>query len=157
MWFIYSIIAIVIFAVIKRIVLRSSKSVHNSIPSKLHHAAGSASDPQEIIGLLNNGYHVNTVYTVNQTTPLHWAIGNTCGINCEVSKILIDAGADINAKADNLQTPLHWATLHGKEDIINLLINEGADLKVKDLSGKTPLELAKVYNNTTAISILSLY
>jgi len=64
------------------------------------------------------------------------------GKNEEVVKFLIELGADINAKTENGDTPLHWAVGYNTENIVKILITNGAEINIKNNDGKTPLDLA---------------
>ncbi|OZH54327.1 hypothetical protein AFK68_11665 [Hydrocoleum sp. CS-953] len=67
-------------------------------------------------------------------TQLHNAIQDN---ESEVIDILISNGAQVNAKNNNDNTPLHYA---GKsQEITALLINKGADVNAKNNQGITPL------------------
>lgn len=67
------------------------------------------------------------------------------------SKLLIEAGSNVNLKNENGKTALHNS--HNKE-IIRMLINTGADINVKDSDGKTPLHEFAYWKNNEAIKIL---
>lgn len=56
----------------------------------------------------------------------------------------IAAGADVNAKDADGDTPLHKAVWmsEGEEDIVRILLESGADVNVKNEDGKTPLHIA---------------
>lgn len=70
-------------------------------------------------------------------TPLIQAV---IGGHCEIAKLLIEKGADINkpSKSDG-KAPLHWAVFYGRDDIVDLLVKQGAGINIKDKKGKTPL------------------
>jgi len=64
----------------------------------------------------------------------------------EIAQLLIDAGADVNAKGDVGWTPLHNAVNFGHPsatEVIKLLIAKGADVNEKNDHGETPLDWAK--------------
>ena len=48
--------------------------------------------------------------------------------NIDAVKKHLAAGTDVNADAGSLVTPLHVASVFGKEEISELLINNGADV-----------------------------
>ena len=61
--------------------------------------------------------------------------------NFELTKLLIENGANVNLQDHCGTTPLHCAIraiAGNKEQIIQLLLDNGADLKIKDSLGKTP-------------------
>ncbi|KAK2073192.1 hypothetical protein P8C59_007490 [Phyllachora maydis] len=56
--------------------------------------------------------------------------------------LLLDKGAELNARDATGQTPLHCAVDGRKESTITLLIERGADLACRDARGLSPLHLA---------------
>jgi len=60
----------------------------------------------------------------------------------EATRILIDAGADVNATTPQGDTPLHLAAQDGKVEIIQMLADAGATLDAVNEAGLTPLDLA---------------
>ena len=46
--------------------------------------------------------------------------------------LLIEAGAKLDVKNKDGDTPLHWAVAHGHSDIVKVLLGAGADKDVKE-------------------------
>src|SRR5262249_45459009 len=65
----------------------------------------------------------------------------------EIARILLDAGADPNARdpEPGSETPLHWAASSDDVDVAAALIDGGADLETPDGSIGTPLDNAVGY------------
>jgi ankyrin repeat protein len=88
-------------------------------------------------------------------TPLLAAAGMGHGANptrgryktdaqaAECARLLIGAGADVNAGAPrNRRAPLHAAAAHGWNDTVKLLLAMGAKAEAEDSRGLTPLDHA---------------
>ncbi len=61
----------------------------------------------------------------------------------EICRMLIDAGADVNATAADGTTALMLAATNCKADVVELLIGKGADKTLRDKKGKTALDYAQ--------------
>ncbi len=85
------------------------------------------------------------------STPLHHATGFG---TIETMTLLLDSGADVNAKNRRGATPLHWA-VHD-EAKVRLLISRGAQVNARQVEGRTPLFLAASMGNGNAIVRLLL-
>ena len=78
--------------------------------------------------------------------------------NVAIATALIDAGADLNRKTGEGQTPLHYAARYGGTPaVVEALLQAGADVNVKDDAGKTPLILAQESGKTTIAELLRRY
>jgi ankyrin repeat protein len=72
--------------------------------------------------------------------PLHSA---AAGRHIEVCRLLIAAGADVNAKQRHGFTPLHAAAQHGDDELVELLLSAGADPTIAKDDGGTPADTAE--------------
>lgn len=73
-----------------------------------------------------------------------------------VVKLLIERGADVNAKGGWwVVTPLHWAADNGHTEIVRLLIKHGADVNVRtEEHGYTPLHWAAGNGHRATVELL---
>jgi len=69
----------------------------------------------------------------------------------EVVKLLIDKGADVNARRNNGETPLHHAAT---KEVAELLIANSANKNAKDDSGETHLHHAAKYGRKEVVELL---
>ena len=142
----------------------------------LHVAAAYSENPDVIKSLINTGANLEA-QAKDKQTPLYWAVSfkNLSAIkvlidagadkasvnnrwtslhwvaayneNPDIIKSLINAGADVKARAEVKRTPLHVAAAYNENpDIIKSLINAGADVKARAEVKRTPLHYA-LYNN----------
>ena len=98
------------------------------------------------------GTDINEVLVVGITedtpgyggTPLHIAVISN---EEEVVEILLESGADIEAKAaDSYEgTALHWAAGAGNLAMVQLLVEVGANCNAEDTEGATPLDTALLW------------
>ena len=58
-------------------------------------------------------------------------------------RVLLAAGADINAMNEADFRAIHGAAFLGANELIELLVHEGADINVRDFRGRTPYRLAE--------------
>ncbi|XP_076655935.1 uncharacterized protein LOC143360718 isoform X2 [Halictus rubicundus] len=89
--------------------------------------------------LLINGSKVNNKSKKHSDTPLHLAIVNG---DIEIVKMLLDRGADIDAKNKCGCTPLYNAVRNKKMKVIELLLKHRANVNARDNNGKSPLCVA---------------
>jgi len=72
-------------------------------------------------------------------TPLHLLASRG---NVEGMALLLDKGADPNARASDGAVPLHSAVLGSQPEAVRLLAGHGANLESADVRGRTPLVAA---------------
>jgi ankyrin repeat protein len=112
--------------------------------TELHHAA-SDGDSERVVDLLARGLGPGTPDD-DGWTPLHAAV-QAWSLPCCV--ILLDAGAPVDARDANGNTPLSGAVFEsrGRGDLIKLLRGRGADPTLKNNHGVSPLSLARTIAN----------
>ena len=76
--------------------------------------------------------------------------------NYDEIKLMLDHGADVNARDDSGRTPLMFAANCDCQPVntVQLLIEHGADINAKNLSGMTALDAARLHGNTQMIDFL---
>jgi len=72
-------------------------------------------------------------------TPLHTA----CSWGeVEPVRMLLDAGAKVNARGDRGCTPLFNAVIGESAEVVNLLLQRGADVSIRSSDGRAVLDYA---------------
>ena len=74
--------------------------------------------------------------------------------NTELSRVLIEGGADINTKNNDGNTPLLLSIIQNNTEISRLLIEKGADIYAKNNNDSTPLLASTIKNNTEISRLL---
>ena len=124
--------------------------------------------PIELVAyLMDHGASPNA-RALDGSTPLHWValfdfelslmVAALSGshdtvdkaaesISCSIkyrkkALLLIEHGADVNAKDNSGRTPLCEAVSAGKENLVQFFLEHGADVNAKDNHGKTALTIA---------------
>ncbi len=85
-------------------------------------------------------------------TALHWAILSGVSVNVEA---LVQAGADIDAVNNALNSPLLLAAGSGAVDAFVFLVENGADIHLRNLNDRDALFMMVMYaQDTRAISVM---
>ncbi|UCF04055.1 MAG: ankyrin repeat domain-containing protein [bacterium] len=84
-------------------------------------------------------------------TPLHYAayLGDM-----DLIKLLVELGADINARNDFNQNPMLYAAYEGKLGACEYLLEKGSDFDYQDTRGNTPLLFAARQNHPEVVKLL---
>lgn len=101
--------------------------------------------------LISKGANVNTPANNGfNVFPIHSAVAAR---SYAITKMLLDAGAEVNVKQQAGLTALHAAAQLGEIEIIILLLEHSADLNIRMEGGKLPADLAeeKGYEEIAAI------
>jgi uncharacterized protein len=103
--------------------------------------------------LLPFGAEVN-LYSRNSfnVMPLHSACA---GRHLGVVKLLLEQGANFDAKQDRGFTPLHEAAHLGDKYMADMLIKAGADRSARNDAGETPADVARAAGHEPLAEILS--
>lgn len=86
--------------------------------------------------------------------PIHLAATNP---DIGALKVLIAAGADVNAKDDEGTTPLHLAAYSNRIEHAKLLLEAGADVDARTAAGRTPLSMARKAKSDELAGLISLW
>jgi len=96
--------------------------------------------PAAAAELIGAGADLNSVAeNPMRIQPLHAAAAGRHG---DVAGLLIDAGAEVNAKQNHGWTPLHSAAANGDGELVDRLVAAGADPAATNDDGKTAAEIA---------------
>lgn len=105
-------------------------------------------DLPQFMGVNLDGPNVRSL--TGGETPLHivaiWG-------DVEAAKVLLDAGADIDALGEEDHTPLHEAIHQGHIEMVRLLVSRGADLR-KRCSFGNAADLAALAENAELKSVI---
>ena len=56
----------------------------------------------------------------------------------DIVELVLENGANINAKDADGNTPLHLSAVHGRKGVVDMLLSKGADVHVKNNTGQSP-------------------
>lgn len=101
-----------------------------------------------------DGADLDERYPSHDRTPLMVAINNG---HDEIARLLIEAGAEVNATDREGMSALMYAIYKGDKnaDLIKLLLERGADPNAKNKQGQTPLELAEYFRSARIEQMLA--
>jgi|CZKL01.1.fsa_nt_gi ankyrin repeat protein len=119
----------------------SANSISGHGWTPLHLAAAFAT-PNAVELLLRHGARVDAVSDNPQhNQPLHAA--TALSRNPEIVRLLLNNGAEVNARQVGGFTPIFSAAAANQKDLVELLLAHGADAHLKSDQGKTPAAFAR--------------
>lgn len=128
----------------------------NPIDLELHDAAWNG-DYTAVLAAIQAGGNVNSMgpkyRNYNSTSPLFDLLNNRHN-NCNITNLLISAGANLNYKNNYGYTALISASRLGFIDIVNILIKAGSAIDTGDANGQTALMTASVNGFTNVMTAL---
>ena len=124
--------------------MNQSDKAQQKLNNKLYEAAKKG-DIEQVKKLLEKGANPNSYYSgaydarEYYETPLLAVVryGKDDEQALEIMKVLINAGADVNARNRSYSTALHYN--YGMDNRLKLLIQSGADVNARNMYGRTPL------------------
>lgn len=125
---------------------------HDEHGSALLHKAVRAENEEMVHILLSHGARPGIAHLENGWTPLHYAAHRRHG---GIAELLIDQGANVNARDHYGTTPLFLASSYRWEtesEVLKALVQNGAELSIQDDAGNTPVHEA--VSNPHALKIL---
>lgn len=113
------------------------------------HSAAHYSKQSVVEQLLADGASLQKQHTTRGGLPIHWATEGTV----EICNLLLDAGADVNSRAEtdderDAMTPLIYCAWWCGDcesciAIASNLIDRGADINARDAAGKSAVDRAR--------------
>ena len=98
------------------------------------------------------------------STPLHYAsqglqLEEGCSIDSlslsKIARLLLEHGADVNARNYRRSTPLHIAVEDGRVEVVQVLLEYGADVGAEDENGRTALQVVSNKRRDEIVKLLS--
>jgi len=105
--------------------------------------------------LIEHGADVTMASKPAGFTPLHSAVADDAGeATKDLVRMLLDAGADPNARSATDGTPVHTAAFTGNIPVLQMLLAYGGDPAAADKKGLTPLDVARERHHSEVAALL---
>lgn len=108
-------------------------------------------DLTAVQALLLRGQVALEATTEDGWTALHEAVAH----GPEMTRLLLEAGANANASSEGGYTPLHRAAAKGQTEVVKLLVEHGADVSAEDVSGNTLVKFAETSGHPPTIAAVA--
>lgn len=117
------------------------------------HIAADEGDAETVADLLGARAEVNA-RNKSKETPLHVVAWRSWQDDADVATLLLDHGADLDARDDLGFAPLNRAARQGNHHVAKLLVARGVDLEAKTLKGSTALYQAAWAGDLKTVRLL---
>ena len=126
------------------------------------HSAASYGDLEMVQVLLDYKTDVNAQDDYNWT-PIHDVssryyfqdqVPNISISRPDVARLLLERGADPNARMKNGLTPLHVAARDGRVEVARVLLKHGANVGAEDNKGRTPFQMASAAGKDDTMKLM---
>jgi len=118
------------------------------------HLSAAFATSEAVTLLLEHGAHIHQVsHNPLRNQALHACIA--LGNSVDVARVLVEAGADVNAAAAGGYAPLHLAASNGNRDIVMLLLERGANRDAHCDQGKTAADYARERGHAEVAMLLA--
>ena len=114
--------------------------------------AATRGDVHTVELFLDAGMNPNVTSRKAGREPALWHAANNGRL--EVMELLLDRGADLDARQNFGYTVLMKVAFNCQADVLEFLLKRGADPNIKDESGRTPLMLAAGLGGTDVVQLL---
>jgi hypothetical protein len=104
-----------------------------------------------IVDLIRRGVPLEAKSSKDGYTALMMAAN---GGQEEAVRMLVEAGAEVNAKDKHGNSPVMFAAQHGHDNIVRLLLDRGADRSVRGTHGKSAADLAREKGHESTVRLL---
>jgi len=113
--------------------------------------ASASGDTKAVLSLLHEGHDANEGFPLVGTRPLMLAAAYG---HAETARVLLDAGADVNAQDLTGWTALHAGTFKGDASTVSLLLEGGARPRTAHWFLESPLSMAERLHHKDIFELL---
>ena len=100
----------------------------------------------------------NIIIPKKGISPFHLAVGsNPPSYSLEITKLLLQHGADPNVRSLEGVTPVHVVASWGRVELLRLLLLCGGDPEIKDFCHRNALHYAIAEENTETVALIERF